>query len=484
MNYKLVINILGKTLFICGLLLCIPLGISFIYNETHLWQSFVYPIVGLFLAGLIMILIKPEDKTILAKEGIIIVALTWVILSLVGAVPFVVSGAIPNYVDALFETVSGLTTTGSSVLSNVEALPKCLLFWRSFTHFIGGMGVLVFVLAILPKSSGSMHIYRAESPGPTSSKLVSKMSFTARILYAIYVVLTLIQIIFYLCGGMPLFDSVLIGFSVAGTGGFAITNNGMAAYSNYAQIVATVFMFLFSINFNLYYMILIGNVKKTVKSEEFITFTLMIVAAITMIAINLVVSCKQVYSSFGLALKDAAFHVTSISSTTGLSNNVDTDAWPTLAKSVLMFLMICGAMAGSTGGGMKMARFVILFKAGINDIKKMIRPREVTTVKFEGEVLSQETVRNTYTFLSLWLALICLSAFILSFDGFDLLTNISTAFACIGNIGPGFNEVGVLKNYANFSGFSKVYLSLLMLAGRLELFPIFIMFQPSTWGKN
>ena len=484
MNYKLVINILGKTLFICGLLLCIPFGISFIYNEQHLWQSFVYPIAGLFAMGLVMLLIRPEDKTILAKEGIIIVALTWVILSLVGAIPFVISGAIPSYIDAVFETVSGLTTTGASIITDVEALPKCMLFWRSFTHFIGGMGVLVFVLAILPKSSGSVHIYRAESPGPTSSKLVSKMSYTARILYAIYVVMTLIQVVFYLCGGMPLFDSVLIAFSVAGTGGFAITNNGMAAYGTYAQVVASVFMFLFSLNFNLYYMILIGNIKKALKSEEFIAFAFIIFASIAVISIDLLVSCKQFYTNFGTALKDAAFHVTSISSTTGISNNVDTDAWPTLAKSILLFLTISGAMAGSTGGGIKMARLVILFKAGISDVKKMVRPRTVTTVKFEGEVLSPETIHNTHSFLTLWFALVIMSIFILSFDKYDLFSNITATFACIGNVGPGFGEVGALKNYAGFSGISKGFLSLLMLAGRLELFPIFIMFQPTTWSKS
>ena len=484
MNYKVVINVLGKTLLIAGVLLLLPLIINFIYREAF-WQSFVYPAAGLILVGLLMSLIRPREKSLLAKEGIVIVALAWLFLSLVGAVPFVISGAIPNYIDALFETASGFTTTGASVLSNVEALPHCILFWRSFTHYLGGMGVLVFVLAVIPKSDGAMHIYRAESPGPTASKLVSKMSYTARILYGIYVAMSVVLFLMLLFGGVPAFDSVMISFSTAGTGGFSITNNGVAAYNSvYVEVVISVFMFLFSINFNVYYLILVGSAKKAFKSEELRWYAIIIFAAIALVTANLYATCKETYASLGGALKDAAFHVTAISSTTGISNNVDFDKWPTFSKAILFVVMVCGAMAGSTGGGIKMGRIMLLFKTCIRDIKKTLHPRSVNTIKFEDEAVDSLTLHNAQTFFSLWFALVVATTIILSIDGFDLLTNISASITCLNNVGPGFGSVGPLMNYSGYAWYSKLILTFDMLAGRLEIFPMIILMQPSTWRRG
>lgn len=480
----MVINILGKTMLIFALLFVFPICINFIYGETQL-LSFVYPMAGLFVLGLVFSFIKPADKTILAKEGIVIVALSWLILSLVGAVPFVISKTIPNYIDALFETASGLSTTGASVCTDVESFPKSILFWRMFTHFIGGMGVLVFVLAIIPKSRGSMHIFRAESPGPTSSKLVSKLSYTARILYAIYIVMTLVEALLLMAGGMPLFDSVVHSFSTAGTGGFSIKNNGLKYYNSvYIEVVVSIFMFLFSINFNVYYMILIGNVKKALKSEEFIGFTVMVASVIVLIALNLYFSGMALYKNLGIAFKDALFQTTAISSTTGMSNGVDFDQWPTFSKSLLLMLTIIGACAGSTGGGIKLARIMILFKSGVTNVRKMVAPRSVKVLKFEGETIDETTMQNTHTFFSLWFSIVIISVLILSLDGFDLLTNLSATFACIGNVGPGFQGVGPLQNYSGFSWFSKLILCFDMLAGRLELFPMLILLRPATWKKG
>ena len=480
MNYRMVVSISGKTMLLGVILLACPMLVNFIYGEG-LYLSYLIPMLSLFVLGLPLSLVKAKDKTIYAKEGFVIVAFIWLIYSIFGALPFVVSGAIPSYVDAFFETVSGFTTTGASILNDVEALPNSLLFWRSFTHWVGGMGVLVFVLMILPgNNQGSMHIFRAESPGPSVGKLVSKMRFTARILYGIYFAMTVIQFVLLVCGGMPVFDSLLHAFSTAGTGGFGIKNNSVAFYNSaYIEIVIAVFMFLFSVNFNVFYLILVGNVKKAFKSEEFRFYAILVVAATLIIALNILSSV----TNFGEALRYAFFQVTSISSTTGFSST-DFDLWPTLSKSVLVLLMIIGACGGSTGGGVKVSRFMILIKSAFRDIKQMIRPRAVLPLKYEGEPLSDETVRNARSYFIMWTLIVVVTVLVLSIDVNDFFTNFSATLSCIGNIGPGFNLVGPMRNFALYAPYSKILLSFVMLAGRLEIFPILILFSTYTWRKN
>ena len=480
MNYKMVFSILGKTMLIEAVLLLCSLFVGVIYSEnTHV--DFLIPIVGLIAIGLPLACIKMKDKSIYAKEGFVIVSLAWIILSLVGAIPFVLSGTTPNYVDAVFETVSGFTTTGASVITDVEILPKSILFWRSFTHFIGGMGILVFVLAILPKyDSGVMHVFRAESPGPSVGKLVSKLTFTARILYGIYVIMTLIELVLLLFGGMPFFDSLLHAFSTAGTGGFGIKNNSIMYYdSAYVEMVIATFMLLFSINFNVFYLILIGNVKKALKSEELRTYLIIIILSTLMIALNILSSC----ANFGQALRYSFFQVTSISSTTGFAST-DFNLWPHFSKAVIIVLMIIGACGGSTGGGMKVSRIVMLMKSVCADVKRLIHPRSVVTVKFEGEPLNKDTERNVHTYFILWIIIVALCTVVLCLDVNDFLTNFTATLSCIGNIGPGFNLVGPMSNFALYSPYSKILLSVVMLFGRLEIFPMLILFVPRTWKKG
>ena len=436
--------------------------------------------------------IKTKDKAIFAKEGFVIVALSWIILSLVGAMPFVISGEIPNYVDALFETVSGFSTTGASIMGDVEILSKASMFWRLFTHWIGGMGVLVFVLAILPATeTGSMHVFRAESPGPTAQKLVSKLSFTARILYLIYMSMTIIETIFLLCGGLEFYDALLYSFSTAGTGGFAITNQGVTAYNSvYVEMVIAVFMLLFSINFNVYYLMLIGQFKKAFKSEELRAYLIIVVVATVSITLNILSSI----GSIGQALSQAFFQTTAISSTTGLSN-ADFNEWPAFSKAIILLLTVMGACAGSTGGGIKVSRFVILIKSAFKDIKRMIHPRSVVSISFENQPVERDTERGIRTYFIVWIFIVIICAFLLAMDGVanewiiakgfsEMATHLSATLACIGNIGPGIEAVGPTMNYAMYSPFSKALLSFVMLVGRLEIFPMIILFAPRTWKRG
>ena len=394
--------------------------------------------------------------------------------------PFVINGALPSYADAFFETVSGFTTTGSSVIPNVELIDRSIQFWRALTHWIGGMGVLVFVLAITPGyNSGAMHVLRAESPGPTVGKLVSKLSFTARILYGIYMAMTVILFVLLVIGGMPVFDSIVHSFATAGTGGFGIKADSIAGYSTYLQLVIAIFMFLFSINFNLYYLILIGNVKKAFKSEEFRAFAIIIFISTLSIALNIM---SQV-ENFGMALHHAFFQVSSISSTTGFSS-VDFIAWPDFSKAILMVLMVIGACAGSTGGGIKVSRLVILCKSVTADIKRMLHPRAVVAVKFENEPLAKETERNVRSYFVVYVLIVALCSLVLCLDVNDFMTNFSSTLSCMGNIGPGMTVLnGPMANFALYSPYSKVLLSIVMLVGRLEIFPILILFTPRTWKK-
>lgn len=485
MNYKMVFSILGKTMLIEAVLLLCSLFVGVIYSEnTHV--NFLIPIVGLIAVGLPLACIKMKDKSIYAKEGFVIVSFAWIILSLVGAIPFVLSGAIPNYVDAVFETVSGFTTTGASVITDVEILPKSILFWRSFTHFIGGMGILVFVLAILPKyDSGVMHVFRAESPGPSVGKLVSKLTFTARILYGIYIIMTLIELVLLLFGGMPFFDSLLHAFGTAGTGGFSVKNTSIAHYDSvYIEMVIATFMFLFGINFNVYYLLLLGNFRKVLKSEEVRAYVIIMISATLVIALNILSSCIN----FGQAIRYSFFQVASIGSSTGYVS-ADFDKWPALSKSIIVILMMVGACGGSTGGGIKVSRLVILIKSVVADVKRLIHPRSVVTVKFEGELLNKDTERNVHTFFILWVLIVAVVTVLLCVDVNDFLTNFTATLSCIGNIGPGLSNAGLQMvgptfNFSGYAWYSKILLSIVMLFGRLEIFPMLILFVPRTWKKG
>lgn len=485
MNYKMIFNILGKVLLIEAALLLVPMLVGFIYNENT-FVAFLIPIAILIVIGAPLLLIKRKYDSMYAKEGFVTVALAWIVMSIVGALPFVISREIPNYIDAFFETVSGFTTTGASILSDVEALPFSMLFWRSLTHFIGGMGILVFVLAILPKyNSGVMHVFRAESPGPSADRLVSKLSFTARILYGIYVVLTIVEMVLLLLGGMPLFDSVVHAFGTAGTGGFSNKNQSIAYYdSAYIEMVIATFMFLFSMNFNLFYFILIGKFKKAFKSEEIRAYFIIVLSATIVIALNILSSC----ANFLQALRFSFFQVSSISSTTGFVS-FDFDKWPALSKGVLVVLMIVGACGGSTGGGIKVSRLVILVKSVAADIKRLVHPRAVVNVKFEGEYLSKDTERNIHSYFVIWILMVALCTLLLCLDVNDFLTNFTATLSCVGNVGPGLsnaglNLVGPTFNFGGYSVASKLLLSFAMLFGRLEIFPMLILFMPSTWKRG
>ena len=478
MNYKMVFSILGKVFLLEALLLVFPMAVGFIYNENTL-NAYLYPIIGLLVVGTPLSFLNSKDKNMYAKEGFVVVSLAWILMSVVGAIPFVLTGTL-NFVDALFETVSGFTTTGSTVINDLDLVNKSILFWRALTHWIGGMGVLVFVLAFTSGyNSGGMHVLRAESPGPTVGKLVSKLSFTARILYGIYFVMTLVLAVLLLCGGMSVFESIVHAFATAGTGGFGVRGDSFASYSSFLQIVVAVFMLLFSINFNLFYLILIGNVKKALKSEEFKIFMTIIFVATLSIALNIM---SQV-GNFAEALKHSFFQVTSISSTTGFVS-ADFQQWPEFSKSIILVLMLVGACAGSTGGGMKVSRIVILFKSFLADLKKMLHPKAVVSVKFENEPLEKETERNVHSYFVVYIIIVIVSTLILSLDVNDFLTNFSASISCMSNVGPGFNLVGPMSNFALYSPLSKLLLSLIMIVGRLEIFPIILLFAPRTWKKS
>ena len=477
MNLKMVTKTVGRLLKAEALLMLLPLMVSVYYKENILY---VYGIViGLILAvGTLMTMPKPETKTIYAREGFAIVSLSWIFMSVFGALPFVISGAIPSFVDALFETVSGFTTTGASILSNIEALPKSLLFWRSFTHWIGGMGVIVFVLAILPKKEmQSMHILRAEVPGPTVGKLVSKATVTARILYIIYTVLTIAEIISLLCCKIPLFDSVTTAFATAGTGGFSVKNTSIAAYDNIgAEIVISLFMLLFGINFNLFYLFLVKQFRRVFKSEELWSYLGVIAISILLISFNV----YPLVENFGTALRQAGFQVISIITTTGFVT-ADFAQWPMFSQMILFVLMFIGACAGSTGGGLKVGRMIIIVKAVWRELRRAINPKRVKAIKLDGAVIEKDVVLTTSAYFIIYMFIIGISSLLISIDNFDFTTTITAVVTCINNVGPGFAAVGPTENFADFSNFSKIILSANMLIGRLEIFPIMILFMSSTW---
>lgn len=485
MNFKMVLSVLGKAMLIEATLLMLPLLVGVYFGENT-YLCFLIPMAGLFAVGTPLSLLKSGNNAIYAKEGFIIVSLCWVVLSVIGSLPFIISGEIKDFADALFETVSGFTTTGASALISINGMSKSVMFWRILTHWLGGMGVLVFILAILPSAgAGLMYVFRAESPGPSSGKLVGKMRYTAQILYGIYVALTAIEAVLLLIGGMNLYDAVLNAFSTAGTGGFGIHDGSIAYYDNvYFEMVIAVFMFLFGINFNIFYLILTGNVLKALKSEELIVYVVMIVGASIVIALNILYTMESI-TNFWQAMRYSFFQVNTVTSTTGFSTT-DFSEWPALSKSVLLFLTVVGASGGSTGGGLKVARMCILARSAHANIRRMIYPRSVVAVKFEGKTLSRETERGVLTYFILYVVIVCLCTVLLSCDAFgNVFDNFSATLACISNVGPGVtNLVGPMGSYAGYSWISKIILSIVMLAGRLEIFPMLMLIVPRVWKKG
>ena len=480
MNYRLILQTIGKILLIEALLMVFPLVVNFIYQEENLF-AFALTISISMVVGTLLMMVKPKNKSMFIREGFVIVGLAWIVMSLFGALPFTLSGEIPHYIDALFETISGFTTTGASILNDVEAMSKSMLFWRSFTHWIGGMGVLVFVLAILPNSEGqNIYLLKAESTGPQVGKLVSKVRFTARILYIIYFGIKLLEVVLLLLGKNSLFDSIVMSFGTAGTGGFGIYADSVGGFNIYSQVVIAVFMMIFGINFNLYYLAIVGKVKQAIKSEELRWYLGIILMSTIMITINLMVNLNQ---TFGIALKDAYFQVSSILTTTGFAT-VDFNLWPTFSKIILITIMFIGGCAGSTGGGIKVSRIVILFKSLKREIQKLLHPNSVSPVKMEGELVESNVVKGVTVYFAFIIVLLFLGTLLVSFDGLDFTSTFTGVIACINNIGPGLNLVGPMGNFDCFSYFSKIVLSILMLVGRLEVYPILILFLPKTWtGK-
>ena len=481
MNFKIVSYILGWVLRIEAVCMLVPCVIALALGENT-WTAFLIAITVAAVPGLFLGSKKLRTGNFFIREGYAATGLSWLVISLVGALPFFLSRRIPSFVDAFFEIISGFTTTGSSILSDVEALGKGLLFWRSFSHWIGGMGVLVLLLAILPMNSGyHMQFMKAESPGPSVSKLVPRTSDTAKVLYSIYIALTLIMIIAYMISGMPLYDAVCIGFGTAGTGGFAVRNSGMADYGTVSQILITVFMILFGVNFNVYYLILRKKTGSALKSEELRAYIIYIAVVIAIIA-GLVFFRNYRAEGFGYSLHHSAFTVASVISTTGFST-VDFDAWPELAKLLLLVTMVLGACAGSTGGGMKVSRVLLLLKQAARELKILIHPQSVSIVHFDHKPVEHSVIRSVNDFL-IFYVLICIGSLLLiSIDGFDLTTNLSAVLATLNNIGPGLGKVGPMLNYSGYSDFSKLVLSFNMLAGRLELLPMLMLFYRRTWTK-
>lgn len=478
MNYRMVLYVLGWILNFEAIFMLPSCLVSLIYRESAGWSILMTVFLCFILGGLI-VRDKPEKTKIYAKEGFVITALSWFILSIFGAIPFRISGYIPSMVDAVFETASGFTTTGASILSDVEALPNCLLFWRSFTHWIGGMGVLVFVMAILPLAGGSnMYLMKAESPGPSVKKLVPKVKQTALTLYGLYILLTIIQIVILLAGKMPLFDALTITFGTAGTGGFGIKNSSIAGYSTYIQVVVTVFMILFGVNFNVYYLIYRRKFKEIRYCTEVFAYIGIIGAAILLISVNV---CHM-YSNLGAAIKDAAFQVGSIITTTGYSTT-DFELWPTFSKTILVLLMFIGACAGSTGGGIKVSRVMILLKTVTKELDYIVHPNNVRKIKVEGKHLEHSVLRSTNVFMMTYLCIFAFSVLVISLDNFDFTTNFTAVAATLNNIGPGLAGVGPMSNFGSYSMLSKLVLTFDMIAGRLELFPVLILFSWRTWKK-
>ena len=479
MNRRMVFYLLGKILYIEAALMSLPLVCSAIYKESK--SLFAFVITILLSLGLGLALTKfnrPKDKTIFAKEGFVIVALTWVVMSLIGALPFVISGEIPNFFNAFFETVSGFTTTGASILTDVEAISHGCLFWRSFTHWVGGMGILVLVMAIVPTESGrSMHIARAEMPGPIVGKLVPKLKTTAKILYLIYICFTVLEAILLLAGGMSLFDSILHSLGTAGTGGFVVKADSLASYTPYMQWVIAIFMLIFGVNFNIYYLILVRKIRTAFRSEELWVYIGIVLGAVAIITANVYNS----FTNFADALRNATFQVASVITTTGYST-VNFSVWPNLSKGILFLLMFIGGCAGSTAGGLKVSRVVLLVKRVFSNLKRSLHPRSTELIKLEGKKVETDTANGVLVYFALYFICITAVFFLLLFEPFDMETNLTATVSCFNNIGPAY--ASAWDNYNIYSSFSKVVLSFAMLLGRLEIYPMILLFSPTSWLKR
>lgn len=485
MKFKVIFNFLGRILLLEAAVMVLPLIVSLIYQEGfRLYLSFLIPIAVTCCAGLLLN-IKKAPRKLRAKEGFVIVGLSWILMSLFGSIPLMISGDIPSFFDAFFEITSGFTTTGACVLNNVELLHKSIMFWRCFSHWLGGMGVLVLILAFIPEDSDgtTVHILRAESPGPQVGKLVSKMRVSSRILYLIYIGITVLEMILLLVGpdkDLKLFEAVVISFSTAGTGGFAPLATSIITYSPYTQYVIAIFMLIFAGNFTLYYLILIGKVKDALKSEELHWYLFFIISGVIVICSSIF----RLYNSFEEAFRLSFFEVATTISTTGFTV-VDYSIWPSAAKWIIVMLMLVGGCAGSTGGAIKVSRFAILFKGAFYKIKKMINPRHVHVMKFEGAPLSEEVIDSTQNFFIIYIMLVgvvTLSISILN-PQIDILSNLTATLSCIGNVGPAMGIVGYLGDFSTYSNASKIIFALTMVIGRLEIYPLLILFARSTWRR-
>lgn len=481
MNFRLVFRVIGFVLRCEAGLLALPALVSALYQEWEMCLIFLGVIVFALAASGLLLLKRPFSTHFQVREGFFAVAMTWIVLACVGALPFYFSGYFHGYIDCVFEAMSGFTTTGSTILTEVESLPKGLLFWRSFTHWIGGMGVLVFVLGIMPNMDpSSIQLMKAESPGPTPGKLVPKLKDTARILYSIYFVMTAVQIVLLCAVGMPFYDSVIHAMGTAGTGGFSSRNLSVGAYGNVpAEMIIAVFMLLFGVNFNIYYMSLRRQWSGIRENEELRWYLMIVGVSILLITLNILPLCSSGWEAF----RYSSFQVSSIITTTGYGT-ADFNLWPAFSRNILVVLMIVGACAGSTGGGIKVSRLIILFKSLKSEISRVLHPNLVKRVKMEGRVIPDEIVRNTLAFFFAYMMIIIVSILLVSLDGYDLVTSVTSVFATIGNIGPGLELVGPMGNFSMFSGFAKLVLTFCMLAGRLEIFPVLIVFSPRVWRRD
>ena len=482
MNYRMIFSILGKVLCVEAAFMLPALVISLCCGERAAVFGFALTVLLLAALGVPLALLRVKRKEIFARDGLVTVGLVWLTVSLLGALPFFFSRTIPSYIDALFETASGFTTTGATILTEIASLPRGILYWRSFTHWLGGMGVLVFLLILSPFGQGSggeaMHLLRAESPGVKIAKLVPRMRRSTGILYLIYVGLTVIMFLFLIAGKMPVFDSVCMALGVAGTGGFSVLNDSAASYSPYCQWVITAFMLLFGVNFNIYFLLLLREAKRALRNEELRIYGAIVVAATAVITVNLL----GTFATIGETVRHAAFQVAAVMSTTGLTT-VDFNKWPELSKTILVLLMFCGACAGSTAGGLKVVRVAMIFKSVRRSIHKVLHPNAVCLMRMDGEVLDEETARSVNSYLIVYWLVLLGTLLLVSLDGMDFATNFTASLTCLNNVGPGLNVVSPAGSFAPYSGFSKLVFTFAMLTGRLELYPMLALLCPSAWKK-
>lgn len=478
MNYRIVLYTLGLVLNFEAAFMLLPFLCGAIFGES---EAFCFILCAALCAvcGVALTLKRPKNKTIYSKEGFVIVAFSWIIMSIFAALPFVISKSIPSFVNALFETVSGFTTTGATILSDIELLPKCMLFWRSFTHWIGGMGVLVFLMSVMPISGGNnLYLMKAESPGPSVTKLVPKVKTSAKLLYGIYTVMTVVEVLFLICGGVSVFEAITLSFSTAGTGGFSVLNSSAADYSSYVQIVLTVFMILFGVNFTLYYLMLARRFKEAFHSEELKVYMGIILCSSVIICLNI----RGMFASTAEAMKHSFFQVASVITTTGFAT-VDFDKWPSLSKTILILIMFIGACAGSTGGGMKVSRIIIAIKSVVKELKIMAHPKSTHKISVDNRLIEHEVIRSVNVYIVSYAVIFIASMLLVSIDNFSYATNFTAVATAINNVGPGLEAVGPIHNFNDFSVPSKFVFIMDMLIGRLEIFPIMVLFSPYTWKR-